>query len=209
MRESYKRFVKTNPSTVFKDSFCGFVLQTVFDKIWPFFTNPMNPTNPHESLLHRRTMNPHKSWGPDSRIPTVFKRFVSWIRFVLRCSKDLFCGFVLYYGVQKIRLVDSFRKTKNLKRFNSFRFGRIRVRIPHPQIIFKPTSVSVLTLFYIVKTFSKKSWFRFWFRSQSRSRHVLTVETSMPYKSSSPRHPFLQLFEIEMFYLFSWNLVNQ
>ncbi len=27
---------------------------------------------------------------PDSRIPTVFKRFVSWIRFVLRCSKDSF-----------------------------------------------------------------------------------------------------------------------
>ncbi len=69
---------------------------------------------------------------PDSRIPTVFKRFVSWICFVLRCSKDSFCGFVLWRNVQKIRFVDSICKTKNLKRFDLFRFGRIRIRIPHP-----------------------------------------------------------------------------
>ncbi len=94
----------------------------------------MNPTNPHKSLLHRQTTNPYESWGPDSRIPTVYKRFVSWIRFVVRCSKDSFRGFVLYNGVQKIRFVDSFRKTKNLKRFDSFRFGRIRIRIPHPYL---------------------------------------------------------------------------
>jgi hypothetical protein len=73
-------------------------------------------------------MNPYESWGPDLQIPTVFKRFVSWIRFVLRCSKDLFCGFDSYYGVQKIRFVDLFRKIKNLKRFDLFRLGRIRVR---------------------------------------------------------------------------------
>jgi hypothetical protein len=31
----------------------------------------------------------------DSFCTTVFKRFVSWIRFVLPCSKDLFRGLVL------------------------------------------------------------------------------------------------------------------
>ncbi len=69
---------------------------------------------------------------PDSPIPTVFKRFVSWIRFVLRCSKNLFRGFVSWRNFQKICFVDSIRKTKNLKRFDSFCFGRIRRRIPHP-----------------------------------------------------------------------------
>ena len=56
---------------------------------------------------------------PDSRIPTVFKRFVLWIRFVLRCSKDLFRGFVLSFGVQKIRFVDLFCSTV-FKRFVSW-----------------------------------------------------------------------------------------
>ncbi len=56
---------------------------------------------------------------PDSRIPTVFERFVSWIRFV-----DSFRGFVSYYGVQKIRFVDSFRDAI-FKRFVSWiRFVR-------------------------------------------------------------------------------------
>jgi hypothetical protein len=32
----------------------------------------------------------------------------------------------------KIRIVDSFRKKKNPKLLDSFRFGRIRIRIPHP-----------------------------------------------------------------------------
>ncbi len=27
--------------------------------------------------------------------PTMFKIFVSWIAFVLKCSKDSFCGFVV------------------------------------------------------------------------------------------------------------------
>jgi hypothetical protein len=88
-------------------------------------------TNPDESLLHRRTLdgslgfaNPYsvqKIRFVDSFGTTVFKRFVSWIRFVLRCSKDSVRGFDSYYGVQKIRFMDSFRKTKNLKRFDSFR----------------------------------------------------------------------------------------
>ena len=52
---------------------------------------------------------------PDSRIPTVFKRFVSWIRCVLRCSKDSFCGFVSWIRFWKICFVDSFRANQNLK----------------------------------------------------------------------------------------------
>ena len=54
----------------------------------------------------------------DSRIQSIFKRFVSWIRFVTQFSNT--------------RFVDSIRKTKNLKRFDSFCFGRIRIQIPHP-----------------------------------------------------------------------------
>jgi hypothetical protein len=69
-------------------------------------------TNPHKSLVHRRTMNKsvsiqilcfrctnlypvQKICFMDSFCPTVFKRFFSWISFVLLCSKDLFFGFVL------------------------------------------------------------------------------------------------------------------
>ncbi len=69
---------------------------------------------------------------PDSRIPTVFKRFVSWIHFVLRCSKDSFCGFVSWRNFQKIRFMDSFRKKKKSKRIVLYRFGRIHIQIPHP-----------------------------------------------------------------------------
>jgi hypothetical protein len=39
-----------------------------------------------------------------------------WIREYLRCSKDSFRGFVSYYGVQKIRFVDSFCKKKKVKK---------------------------------------------------------------------------------------------
>ncbi len=63
--------------------------------------------NPDESLVHRCTINKSKSIHVlcfrfanlysvqkvcfmDWFRPTVFKRFVSWIRFVLLCSKDLF-----------------------------------------------------------------------------------------------------------------------
>jgi hypothetical protein len=113
-----------------KDSFCGFVSSYGVQKIR--FVDLIHDTfrriqriltNPDESLLHKRTLdkslgfaNPYgvqKIRFVDSFCPTVFKRFVSWIRFVLRCSKDSFRGFVSSYGVQKIRFVDSFRKTKN------------------------------------------------------------------------------------------------
>ncbi len=74
---------------------------------------------------------------PDSRIQSIFKRFVSWIRFVLWCSKDSFRGFVSWRNFQKIRFVDSFRKKKKSKRFVSYRFVRIRIRIPHPYFFVK------------------------------------------------------------------------
>ncbi len=65
---------------------------------------------------------------PDSRIPTVFKRFVLWIRFVPQCSKDSFCGFVSWRNFQKIRFVDSFRDAI-FKRFVSWmRFVRKKVK---------------------------------------------------------------------------------
>ncbi len=156
MRESYKRFVKTwirfaNPWICFvsirqfsKDSIRGFVSWCNFQKIrfvdsyrdpvfnrfvlWIRFgtqfskdsTNPTNPTNPYESF------------GFGFANPLVFKRFVLWIRFVLRCSKDSFRGFVLWHNFQKICFVDSFPKIKNSKLLDSFHFGRIRIRIPHP-----------------------------------------------------------------------------
>ena len=119
-----------------------------------------------------------------SRILHVFKRFLSWIRFVDWFSKDLTCfyksyeslwilstiarneslkikirkseslrilrdqiresgfvttnlkdsyrGFVLWIRFWKIRYVDSYCANKNLKLLDSFRFVRIRIRIPHP-----------------------------------------------------------------------------
>ncbi len=119
-----------------KDSFRGFVsyygvqkihfVDSICDAFWRI---QRILTNPDESLLHRCTLdgslgfaNPYgvqKIRFVDSFRTTVFKRFVSWICFVLRCSKDSFRGFDSYYGVQKIRFVDSFRKTKNSKLLNS------------------------------------------------------------------------------------------
>jgi hypothetical protein len=95
-------------------------------------------TNPHESSQILSTIAQNESLqiqagglaNLDSQIRTlriciadlfcrpVFERFISWICFV-----DLFW---------KIRIVDSIYKAKNLKRFDLFCFGRIRVRIPHP-----------------------------------------------------------------------------
>jgi hypothetical protein len=63
----------------------------------------------------------------DSRILLLFKRFVSWIRFVLRCSKDSFCGFVSSYGVQKIRFVDLFRDTIFVRFVSWIRFVRPKI----------------------------------------------------------------------------------
>jgi hypothetical protein len=108
MRESYKRFVKTwirFVSSVFKrfdswicfvtqfskDSFCGFVSWHNFPKIRRI----------------QRILSTIGQTNPDSRI--------------LWFSKDSFRGFVLSYGVQTFRFVDSFCKIKNSKLLDSFR----------------------------------------------------------------------------------------
>jgi hypothetical protein len=62
-----------------------------------------------------------------------FRGFVSWIRFVdlfkKICFVDSFRGFVFERFVLWIRFV---KKKNQITRFVSFRFVRIRVRIPHP-----------------------------------------------------------------------------
>jgi hypothetical protein len=139
MRESYKRFVKTwicfaKWIHLWKDSFPGFIsyygVQNIrfVDWICRLFLTGFglfHESNESSWILSTIDLRIHTNLVlPDSRIPTLFKRFVSWIGFVLRCSKDSFCGFVSYYVVQKIRFVDSFRD-KIFERFVSWiRFVR-------------------------------------------------------------------------------------
>ncbi len=147
MRESYKRFV--NPWIRFisirqfsKDSIRGFVSWPSFQKICfvdlfrdTIFQRIDESNESHESLQILSTIgqtNPSESFGFGFANPLVFKRFVSWIGFVLRCSKDSFRGFVSWHNFQKIRFVDSFCKIKNSKLLDSFRFVRICIQIPHP-----------------------------------------------------------------------------
>ena len=81
----------------FADSFCDAIFKR-FDE-----SNKSNESSQILSTIDLRIRtNP---WDSDSRICMVFKRFVSWIRFVLRCSKDSFRGFVSW-----IRFVDLFLK---------------------------------------------------------------------------------------------------
>ncbi len=108
----------------FADSFCDAIFKR-FDE--------SDESNESSRILSTVDLRIHTNLVlPDSRIPTVFKRFISWIHFVLRCSKDSFCGFVSWRNFQKICFVDSFRKKKKSKRFVLYRFVRIRIRIPHP-----------------------------------------------------------------------------
>ncbi len=111
-----------------KDSFRGFVSWRIFKR----FDESDESDESYESsrILSTIDLRIHTNpVFPDSRIQSIFKRFVSWIRFVTQFSNT--------------RFVDSIRKTKNLKRFDSFCFGRIRIRIPHPYI------------FSIIKTFDQ------------------------------------------------------
>ncbi len=158
MRESYKRFVKKWIRFVLirqfsKDSILGFISWRSFQKIcfvdsfrgfvsWIRFVMQFSKDSFRGFVLWRNFQkirriqriltNPSESFGFGFANPLVFKRFVSWICFVTQFSKDSFRGFVSWRNFQKIHFVDSFRKTKNLKLLDSFRFGRIRVRIPHP-----------------------------------------------------------------------------
>ena len=58
----------------------------------------------------------------DLQSQMVFKRFISWIRLGLKCSKGLYRGFDLETCLQKICFVDLIRKDKILKRFSWSRF---------------------------------------------------------------------------------------
>ncbi len=152
MRESYKRFVKTwirfaNPWICFnlicqfsKDSFHGFVSLCNFQKIRfvdsfcvAIFKRFDKSYKSSRILGTIGQTNPSESSGfqkicfVDSFRPTAFKRFVSWIRFVTQ-----------------------FSKIKNLKLLDSFCIGRIRVRIPHPQIKLIRIDNSKNTLSYLL-----------------------------------------------------------
>ena len=132
--DSY-RIVTTNPGFVSyrgsqiqpfsKDSFCGFVLWRNFQKI--LFADSFrdaifkrfdesDESNESSRILSTIDLRIHTNPVlPDSRIPTVFKRFILWIRFVLRWSKDsflkdLFRGFVLWNFFFQITRFILFRK---------------------------------------------------------------------------------------------------
>ncbi len=141
MQESYKRFLKTwirftnpwiridskvtNPDLkrfdlyrgsrilILKDSVCIVFTNPVnFEKIWPLFTNP------DKSLVLWHEPNPLKS------------RFANleslWIQAGGFANPDS------RIQILKIWFVDLFRKNKIPKLLDSFCFGRIRIRIPHP-----------------------------------------------------------------------------
>ncbi len=127
--DSY-RIVTTNPGFVSnrgswiqpfsKDSFRGFVSWRNFQKIRfadsfrdAIFKRFDESDESYESsrILSTIDLRIHTNPVlPDSRIQSIFKRFVLWIRFVLRCSKDSFRGFVFERFVSWIRFVDSFLK---------------------------------------------------------------------------------------------------
>ncbi len=113
------RIVSHESSQFSKDLFRGFVLWCIFKRF-----DESDKSYESSRILSNIDLRIHTNPVlPDSRIQSIFKRFVSWIRFVMQFSNT--------------RFVDSIRKTKNLKRFDSFRFGRIRIRIPHPyEIVF-------------------------------------------------------------------------
>jgi hypothetical protein len=208
MRESYKRFVKrgfvlrihgfvpyrdheswirfvswvTNPA-IFK----RFVLRIRF--VTQFSKDLTNPTNPHESsrILSTIDLRIHTNPVlPDSRIPTVYKRFVSWIRFVDSFLKDLFCGFVSWKFFFQITRFVSFRKdsytnpaplknitktclvsAKTIKRlinikieredFETFYCCKIRNFLPEFELILLLGKISIRILFKIC-IYGSSSW---------------------------------------------------
>ncbi len=83
-----------------KDSIWGFNLWCGFHKIWWIL---MNPANPHESLVHRRTLD---------------KQILNFLIPESVCSsKDSFCRFISWCGSQKICFVHSIRDAV-FKRFD-------------------------------------------------------------------------------------------
>ncbi len=94
-----------------KDFICGLKSETDFEEIQPIFINPRNPH--HSPQIFSTKMYYEQIWihtNPVFQIPQS-----------VSCSKDLFCGFVLSYCVQKICFVDLFCLTM-FKRFISWIF---------------------------------------------------------------------------------------
>ncbi len=90
----------------------GFNTRPELPKIWPFFTNPMNP---HQSLVHRRPLNKSES-----------------IQILGFAFPDSFHGFDLVSCVQKICFVDLIHKNKNPTRFDLSQVVRICPRFLQP-----------------------------------------------------------------------------
>jgi hypothetical protein len=98
-----------------KDSFRGFVSWRHFQKIrfadsfcdaiFKIFDESYESNESSQILSTIGYTNPSESFGFRFANPLVFKRFVSWIRFVLRRSKDSFRGFVSWCNFQKIHFV--------------------------------------------------------------------------------------------------------
>jgi hypothetical protein len=146
------------------------------------------------------------------------------IREYLQCSKDSFCGFVSYYGVQKICFVDSFRTTV-FKRFVSWiRF--VRPKISKDSICF--VSEGFVYESRILRSYSNQpqspSWHYFTLSRLSQKSlgfsfgFGLSHGLGMSWLSRPPcltkNHPpgnlFFSSLKLKCFtYLFSWNLVNQ
>ena len=87
--------------------------------------------------------------------------------FVTPNLKDSYRGFVSWIRFWKIRFVDLLRANKNLKLLDSFRFVRIRIRIPHPY-------------FFSFKNDWANSWtFRCGF-NQKKSRKTSDIKSIQP-----------------------------
>ncbi len=113
------------------DSFC----RLIFKRFDLFSWIQRILTNPDESLVHRRTSNKPKSiqiQGFGFANLYWFQKIHFADLFCRSFLKDLFCRFVSWIRFWKIGFVDWFCESKNPKLLDSFCFGKIRIRIPHP-----------------------------------------------------------------------------
>jgi hypothetical protein len=116
-----------------KDSFCEFVSWIRFVD-W-FSKDSTCFYESYESLRILSTIAGNESLKIKIRESESLRILKIWIResgFVTPNLRDSYHGFVSWICFWKIRFVDSFRTNQNLKLLDSFRFVRIRIRIPHP-----------------------------------------------------------------------------
>ncbi len=150
------RFVSwiTNPSCFQKIRFVDSFRRLIF-KRFDLFLRILSTIARNESL---------KIKIRKSESLRIFKVRIRKSGFVNPNPKDLYRGFVSWIHFWKIRFVDSFRANKNLKLLDSFRFVRIRIRIPHPYLSHKiqamlsvifmlQKAIAIYYLFYVFKCF--------------------------------------------------------